>query len=187
MKELVFFLEEESAKALLEKLVQRMQPAREPVPCRFVVFEGKQDLQQNLARKIRCYRNPAAHFFVLQDQDRSDCLELKKRLRAICAGAGRPDTKVRIACRELESFYLGDLAAVEKALGTRGLAKRQGREKFRDPDRLQNPANELEHLTSYNYQKVAGSRAIGEHLDLWNSRSKSYLCLVQSIHAVLQV
>ena len=181
MKELVFFLEEESAKALLEKLIPGMIPDGKTIHFRCVVFEGKQDLQKNLKRKIQGYLRPNANFFVLRDQDRSDCVQVKKSLRAICRSAGQPKTVVRIACRELEAFYLGDLRAVEAALGLNGLARKQQRAKFRDPDRLQNPASELERLTQSAYQKVSGSRAIGEHLDFHTSRSRSFLHLVRSI------
>ncbi len=187
MKELVFFLEEESAKAMLEQLVPRMVPDGVLVQLRCVVFEGKQDLQRNLERKLRGYLRPDAHFFVLRDQDRDDCVILKKKLRSICIKAGRKNSVVRIACRELETFYLGDLRAVEAGLDLVGLSRKQKSAKFRDPDRLQNPALELERLTGNSYQKVAGSRAIGGHLSLADSRSRSYLHLVRSITAAIHL
>lgn len=187
MKELGFFLEEESAKAMLEQLVPRMVPDGVLIQLRCVVFEGKQDLQRNLERKLRGYLRPDAHFFVLRDQDRDDCVILKKKLRTICIKAGRKNSVVRIACRELETFYLGDLRAVEAGLAVAGLSRKQKSAKFRDPDRLQNPAMELERLTAYSYQKVAGSRAIGEHLSLADSRSRSYLHLVRSINAAIHL
>ena len=186
MKELVFFLEEESAKVLLEKLVPRMIPEGEAVHFRCVVFEGKQDLQKNLKRKIQGYLKSDAQFFVLRDQDHSDCVVVKESLRAICRSAGQPKTVVRIACRELEAFYLGDLGAVEAALGLRGLALKQRKAKFRDPDGLQNPARELERLTGFAYQKVAGSRAIGEYVALKDSRSRSFRHLVGSIASAIK-
>ena len=186
MKELVFFLEEESAKALLEKLVPRMVPAGTTVSIRCVVFEGKQDLHRNLEKKLRGYLRPNSHFFIMRDQDRGDCVEIKRDLRSICHLAERPGAVVRIACRELEAFYLGDLRAVEVALGLKDVAKKQRIAKFRDPDRLQNPASELERLTGFAYQKVAGSRVIGEHLDLAASRSRSFRHLVCSIETAIR-
>jgi hypothetical protein len=57
---------------------------------------------------------PDSFFVVLRDQDSGDCLEIKERLMALCGRAGKEDALVRIACRELESFYLGDLKAVER-------------------------------------------------------------------------
>jgi len=121
MRELVFFLEEESAKALLTGLLPRLLPTDRPIETRFIVFEGKQDLDRQIERKLRGYLNRRASFIVLRDQDRADCRKVKRALVARCIEAGRPDTVVRIACRELEAFYLGDLRAVELGLRVGGL------------------------------------------------------------------
>ena len=72
MKELVFFLEEESARVLLEQIVPALVNSEDLIP-RFIVFEGKQDLEKQLHRKLRSYMNPKARFIVLRDQDGSDC------------------------------------------------------------------------------------------------------------------
>jgi hypothetical protein len=53
MKELVFLLEEESAQAMLEGLLLKLLP--EAIGRRFIPFEGKQDLEKQLVRKIRGY------------------------------------------------------------------------------------------------------------------------------------
>ena len=88
---------------------------------------------------------------------------------------------VRVACRELESFYLGDLAAVEKGLGLKGLKKKQQGKKFRNPDALGNPANELFRLTRNTYDKVSGSRAIAPYLNLEINCSTSFKVLLSGI------
>ncbi len=149
---------------------------------RFIPFQGKQDLEKQLVRRIRGYQNPEARFLVLRDQDSNpDCTAVKARLTALCHEAGRSDTVVRIACRELETFYLADLAAVEKGLDLKGLAKHQGSRKFRSPDHLGSPAKELTTLTKGYYQKIGGSRAIGPCLDPSNTRSDSFRNLVAGI------
>lgn len=84
-----------------------------------------------------------AHFIVMRDQDSGDCYQIKDRLLNLSREAGRPNALVRIACKELESFYLGDLNAVEQGLGLTGLARRQQVAKFRNPDSLNNAAEEL--------------------------------------------
>lgn len=63
MRELVFLLEEDSAKALLESLLPRLLSA--DFPCRFIAFEGKQDLERQMVKRIRGYQNPEARFCVL--------------------------------------------------------------------------------------------------------------------------
>lgn len=185
-KELVFLLEEPSAKAMLESLLPRMlNPGIKP---RLLAFEGKQDLEKQMMGKMKGYINPHARFIVMRDQDAApDCRVVKGALLTKCAEAGRQGVAlVRIACHELESFYLADLAAVETGLGIKGLAKHQGTTKFRNPDSLQKPSNELLTLTKQRYQKVAGSRAIGQHLDVGNERSSSFKNLIAGIRRMEQ-
>lgn len=179
MTEIVFFLEEESAKALLETLWSRI--AGETIHPRFVVFEGKQDLHRGLEKKLRGYLNPAARFIVIRDQDNDDCKKVKSSLRSICHKAGHPRALVRIACRELEAFYLGDLKAVELGLEIKGVAAKQSKAKFRKPDELRAPYKELSVLTGNRYQKIAGSRLIARHLDIQNPRSDSFRNLLLAI------
>lgn len=186
MREMVFILEEESAKALLESLVPRI--LHPEIRLRFIPFEGKQDLERQMVKRMRGYLNRQARFIVLRDQDSApDCRALKTRLINCCTQAGRNACSlVRIACRELEAFYLADLSAVEMALGTSKLAKQQGNAKFRAPDRLGSPSGELARLTKNHYQKVAGSREIGKHLDLDNQRSPSFKNLIAGIRRMEQ-
>ena len=51
MKELVFLLEEESAKAMLQGLLPRVLDPR--VQPRLMVFEGKQDLERQMVKRLR--------------------------------------------------------------------------------------------------------------------------------------
>jgi len=183
MTTLVFFLEEPSAKEMLLSILPKILP--EHVVPRFIVFEGKQDLEKQLVRKLKLWRTPNSHFIVLRDQDAGDCRKIKGNLREKCKEAGRPDAIVRIACHELESFYLGDLQAVEKGLAMSGLAKRQNQRKFRQPDNLPNPARELTMLTKKNYQKIAGSRAIGKYLNPEDNRSNSFNVLIKAVRDIV--
>lgn len=181
MTELVFLVEEASAAALLQTLLPRIISSG--IGWRVVPFEGKQDLERQITRRIRAYQNPYAKFIVLRDQDsHPDCRRLKANLLGLCAQSGRQqDCMVRIACTELETFYLADLAAVEAALQVGGLGRHQQNRKFRAPDKLANPSTELRTLTRGRYQKVAGSRILGAVLDLENTRSASFQHLIQGI------
>ena len=181
MKELVFLLEEPSAKAMLESLLPRI--LSEGIVFRCIPFEGKQDLEKQLPRKLRAYQNPLARFIVLRDLDsHPDCAAVKSRLIALCHPSGKLERcLIRLACKELEAFYLADLYAVEKALSLTGLIKHQNSRKFRVPDLLGSPSSELRTLTKQVYEKVAGSRAIGHHLDIENDRSPSFRNLILAI------
>lgn len=184
MSTLVFCLEEPSAREMLGGLVPKLLPSH--VEIRYLVFEGKSDLQKRLGKRLREWQKPDSYFIVLQDQDSADCYQLKQCLCGICRENGHPDTLVRIACHELESWYLGDLAAVEKGLDLSGLSRKQKNRKYRSPDALSNAADELAKLTQRTYQKMAGSRAIGSCLKLSGNRSKSFSVFITGLTRILE-
>lgn len=174
---LVFLLEESSMKAFLEGLLPRLLPP--DVAHRLIPHEGKADLERSIPRKLRAWQDPAARFVVVRDQDSGNCVAVKARLSALCAQAGRPDTVVRIACRELEAWYLADLRAVDAAYGTR-LARRQEKRKYRAPDTLGTPSKELRALVP-TFGKVDGGRRLGPLVDLDNVRSPSFAHFVRAV------
>ena len=183
MSELVILLEELSARTMLEGLLPRLLP--ETIPVRYIVFEGKSDLDAQIIRRLQHYRVHDAKFVVLRDKDADDCRAVKAGLVEKCREAHRPETLVRIACHELESWYLADLAAVEQALDVRGLAASQNKRKYRQPDTLANAAEELTKLTQHRYQKVGGSRAIGRCLDINNTRSRSFEVFIAGLRRLV--
>ncbi|ASK99451.1 DUF4276 family protein [Xanthomonas citri] len=184
MRELVFLLEEPSARAMLESLLPRL--LSEDIQYRLIAFEGKQDLEKQLERRIRGYQNPLARFIILRDLDsHPDCRAVKQNLLEICRLSGKIQfCLVRIACTELETFYLGDLAAVGMALQMSRLVSHQNNRKFRSPDAIGNPSKELKVITGNRYQKVAGSREIGKYLQLDNTRSASFHNLVTGVKRI---
>ena len=170
MSTLVFLLEEESAKNMLLPVVKELVP--EEIPVQYIIFSGKQDLERQLVKKIRFWCDPGSRFIILRDKDSGDCGVIKQRLLALAQESGKADDcLVRIACHELESFFLGDLAAVAQGLHMPAVANMQDKQKFRTPDALANAAEELNKLTKGKYSKLAGSRAIGPHLKLDGSHS----------------
>ena len=184
MKTLVFCLEEPSAREMLKGVRPRLLP--EDIDIRSLVFEGKQDLQKQLEQRLRGWQKPESHFIVLQDKDSHDCLSVKRKLQDLCARAGQREALVRIACHELESFYLGDLQAVEQGLGMKGLVAQQRSRKYIAPDALANAAEELKKLTRGRYQKILGSRSIGLHMDLeGGNRSHSFNVLIKGIRRLV--
>lgn len=181
MSEIVFLLEEPSAEAMLKGFLPGILP--EGVGTRYIVFDGKQDLEKQLVRRMRGYLFPGARFVVLRDQDANDCRIIKDGLAAKCIDAGKKDALVRIACHEIESWYLADLAAVEKALGAKGLARLQNKKPYRSPDSLPAPSRKLSEIAP-KYQKVGGSRAIGPYLDPNNTRSRSFSNFVTGVKKI---
>jgi hypothetical protein len=178
---LVFLLEEPSMQAALEGILPRLIPG---VWFQCVPHEGKQDLEKSVPRKLRGWREPGVRFIVVRDQDSADCHDVKNILVALCQEAKRPDTLVRVACRELEAWFLGDLQAVERGLGIENLACRQGKTRYREPDHNGNPFQELRRLVP-TYQKVSGARRIGSHLTLDHPRSHSFAIFLQGIRRIV--
>ena len=181
MKTLVFFVEGPSEEELLRALRMRLLPP--DVKMEIKRFHGKQDMEANLVRRIRGWQKPDSAFVILRDQDAGDCERIKEKLVALCrqGGKGEREYLVRIACRELESFFLGDLTAVEQGLGLKHLGAKQSKQKFRDPDRLRNPADELAQLLGRPYRKIADARAIAPCLDLDRNTSRSFNALISGI------
>lgn len=179
MKPLVFLLEEPSAQDALEGFLPSILPAGAEV--RFLVFEGKQDLEKRMVRTMRAWQQPEARFVVMRDQDSGDCKQIKQSLLNRCREAGRADRSViRIACRELESWFVGDWAAVGNAFSVPKLAALSGKALYRDPDRLTKPVNELRKVIP-TYQKRDGARRIGPYLNLDSNRSNSFLVFVEAV------
>jgi hypothetical protein len=187
MKTIAFFLEEPSAKAMLEGFIKAhfaIDP-QEYTLC-YSVYEGKQDLENHLERRLKGWRTPNTVFVIMRDQDSGDCRVIKQKLLKKCSAAGRPNAIVRIACRELESFYLGDPAAVEKGLEVSNIVKRSNRKIFNEPDKIDMPSKALKTITKNKYQKIDGSRRISPFLNPGINRSHSFKVLYQSLCQILQ-
>ena len=171
MKELVILVEERSAKELLDGLLPRLIPDDWKFRC--IPFEGKQDLEKGMGRKLRAWRNSEARFVVLRDQDSGDCQTVKQNLMKLCCDAGKKDVLVRIACRNLESWIVGDLPVFAQVFSAPSADKAKNKAKFRNPDDLGNAVAELRKFVP-TYQKLDGARRMGEHLYPTNNKSHSF-------------
>ena len=112
MTKLVFLVEEPSMADLLDGLLPRLFPA---LRFQCVPHDGKQDLEKSIPRKLRAWREPGVRFVVARDQDSADCRQVKARLIELCRNGGRSDALVRVVCRELEAWYVGDPEALVQA------------------------------------------------------------------------
>ena len=154
MKELVFLLEEPSMREFLNVLLPRLLPAN--VVFKLIAHEGKRDLEKSIPRKLRAWQNPNAHFIILHDQDSRNCVELKESLSSLCQQVlFSQNVTIRIVCRELESWFLGDFQAIEKTYPCK-LPKNKA--KYRDPDKIDYPKEVLKRLVK-TYQPRSGARA----------------------------
>jgi hypothetical protein len=179
---MVFLLEEPSMKVFLDSLLLRLFPMwREGVDFLCVKHEGKSDLDKSIPIKLRAWKEPNICFVIVRDNDSADCIATKAKLHTMCKAAGRPDTLIRLVCQELESWYLGDLEALDKAFGT-SLNTPQNRKRFAHPDERQKPSGDLKRLIPH-FQKVGGAHAVSRHVSLESSsnRSHSFQVFVEGI------
>lgn len=169
IKRLVFLVEGKSERALIYSLMPRLLGEKK-LYYRCLSFEGKNDLKKRMAYKLQSWNYDDMFFIILCDRDDEDCKTLKNTLLSIIAKSGNKNIVVRIAVRELESWYLGDLDSVVKALSLKGFNKAH----YPDPDNIRRkPSLELEIITKGLYQKVSGSREIGKHITLDENKNTS--------------
>ncbi len=171
MKNLVFLLEEPSAKDLLQGLLPKLVP--NGISIYYLIFEGKQDLEGQLVKKLRGWQLPDSAFIVLRDQDAAECLAVKKKLADLVAESSRRPALVRVACRELEAWIVGDWQAVAQAFNRPLLAAQSTKEAYRDPDKLVRPVEALRRFIP-EYQKREGARRIGVLLNPARNLSGSF-------------
>lgn len=164
---LVIFTEEESMEVTLRALLPKLGIA----DFQIVTFQGARDLETSLTRRIRLWRDPRARFLVIRDNDNGDCRARKQRLMDLIASAGATRrAKVRIVMQELEAWFLGDPAALEKA----GLLAPGSRPAWlRNPETEAQPVSRLKRLDP-GYGKVTGARRIAPHLDPRRNQARSF-------------
>jgi Domain of unknown function (DUF4276) len=182
---LIFLLEEPSMQTVLETILPKLIPEQITYIC--IAHQGKQDLTKSIPKKIKAFSfKPETKFVIVHDQDSHDCKQLKADLLQLCEQAGKPDAMIRIICHELESWFLGDLAAVEQAynLKPQSLSKKQSQNKFRDPDRLNSAKEELKKLVS-EYYPGTHSREIAPYLSLTDNKSRSFQVFLDGINKIL--
>ena len=147
---------------------------------------GKSDLLKSLRRKVKAYPNfpLPVKLIVLHDQDSNDCIALKNRINGIIdeVNPGQPRL-IRIACHELENWYLGDPDAIEQVYPTFKADRVRNRTIFRMPDRVVG-SNELERLIP-DFAKTEASRIIPVHMNTTSNRSVSFGHFVSGVKRFL--
>ena len=177
MGRVVFLLEERSIKTLLNGLL----PVLFPDLCFLCIsHEGKNDLERSIPRKLRAWNNQGGRFVIVRDNDGSDCIALKHRLRLLCQGTGHEDALVRIVCQELEAWYLGDPVALAKAFGNNNLRRIARQPRFRNPDARAKPSTDMRRLCP-EYQKISGARRMAEWLTGDANGSASFNVFIDGI------
>lgn len=180
---LVFLLEEPSMKYLLDELLPRILP--ENVEFQTIPHKGKQALERSIPRKLRGWTEPGdVRFVILHDQDTKDCVKLKQDLMALCAGTGKA-VLIRIACQEMESWYFGDVNALALAYDRPKLRQLSSQRKYRIPDDIPTPKEELYKLIP-EHQQIADARRVAPYMAIENNTSISFQQFISGIRRFVQ-
>ncbi len=157
MKKFIFLLEETSMKEFLKRFLPRAFPG---IDFLCIKHEGKQDLEKSIPRKLKAWGEKEAEFIIIRDNDNAECIIIKKRLQELCRKAGCPDSLIRLACQELESWYLGSLLVLAEAYNIRKVLSLANKSKYRYPDQLSSPSNELKKIIPW-FGKIECARKMG--------------------------
>lgn len=178
-----FLLEEPSMEIALREVLPKILPKgyRLGSNCFLRPHAGKVDLQNSIARKIKVFSHfhETVKVVIVHDQHSDDCKRLKKSLLKICSQNGSCEVLIRVVCKELESWFLGDLNAIHKAYPSLHITSDM-RKKFCDPDKFTNAADELKKLLKA-VSKGKASREIAPYMDITANRSESFSQFVTGI------
>ena len=175
---IVFLLEEKSMEALLNEILPQILGNE---PFLLIPHEGKGDLLQSIPRKLKGWPREDTSFVIVHDQDANDCMQLKEKILDICKPYNRK-VLVRIVCRELESWYFGDLDAVEAAYG-KSLKSLRNRSKYRIPDIIIDPKSAIKKVLP-ELTQIDGARRIGKHMLIDKNSSHSFHVFVDGVRSI---
>lgn len=195
-----FLLEEPSAEVALKAILPKILSS--DVTFDFLIFEGKDDLLNNLSARLKGYRwiPDDWRIIVLVDKDREDCRELKAKLEMAAHEAnfmtkssaipgGGFQVVNRLAIEELEAWFFGDIEAMRAAY-PRISVNLQSQARYRNPDAISGGTYEaLERLLiQKNYyrerlHKPTVAQNIAQHMEPNRNRSKSFKVFVDGLKA----
>lgn len=179
------FTEELSCKSLVDRIV----PGLLPKGADFHVYDhqGKQDLEQALKSTVPSIsRIPDSRILITIDQDNSNCKQLKVKLLNLIEGKCLCPYMIRIICRKLECWYLGDLQAIKAAYPRFDPDKHTHASAFRNVDNIQNaPEKMLKIVPELNKReylpKLEFSRKVSAHLNIDRNTSTSFRHFVSAV------
>jgi hypothetical protein len=189
MKVLHIFTEEPSAKNVFSALLKKILP--DGVSYRIYSHQGKQDLEKALRTSLPSIsKMPGAKILVTRDQDSDDCVLLKQRLDDIIRNNISCDYYIRIVCKELEAWFLGDLNAISNAYPRFIPVKYSSKSTFRDVDKISSPSKYLlkivpELKKKSTLPKMIVSETIAPHLSIDKNRSKSFMNTLAAINKLV--
>jgi len=196
-------VEEPSAEAALRYLLPKI--AQEKIPAHIINMRNKDNLLRKLPARLQAYRNridkgERLRIVVLVDRDNEDCVRLKNKLEIMARAAklptkSSPDAQGgfvvlnRIVVEELESWFLGDPAALRRAFPSLPRPNSSAKP-FQNPDNGGTWETLHRFLKKYgiyrnSYPKIEAARRISQHMEISENRSKSFQTFVSGMKTVL--
>lgn len=189
MKTLHIFTEEQSAKNVFETIVPPLLP--NDVTLRVYQHQGKQDLEKAIKKTVPSISKiPGSVILITQDQDNDDCKVVKQRIIDLLDNKCACIYSVRIVCRELESWFLGDLHAIQRAYPRFRIDNHIHKSEFKNVDAIQKPNNYLlriipEYSGRDKLPKLETSEKISKFLDINNNTSESFKQTLLAIRTLI--
>jgi hypothetical protein len=174
---LEILVEEKSMGAFLEVFLPKLLPTGFSLNenCFVRTHNGKQDLQKKIPTILKSYKRYPfpVRLMVIHDQDSANCIELKNKIiDLIEKNSERINYLVRIACKELENWYLGDLESIEHVYPNSKASSHLNKAKFRNPDLL-NGTEEMEKF-SIEFSKINCAREMAKVISISKNKSHSF-------------
>jgi len=205
MVRLEILVEEPSAEEALRHLLPELLRGR--ARAKVINLGSRYKLLKVLGDRLAAYRRRIddgedLRIVVLVDRDDDDCEKLKAQLERLSAAAGLPtksrpnaDGRIlvlnRIVVEELESWFIGDTAALRAAFPKlSAMSSTFGM--FRSPDNVAGGTWESLHrflkkhgIYQSSYPKVDAARRIAPHMEAAVNRSTSFRHFVIGVEAIL--
>lgn len=140
---IIFLVEDYSMRKFLEGILPRLNLEAHQFEIKH--HRGKEDLLSHLALIVPSLSKRAQQIIVIIDQDQQDCLTLKNKIKEKMAWSNCK-YQIRIACYELEAWFLGDFAAIAKCSPKFKASFFQDKKKYRDIDHIPKPSRVLEEI-----------------------------------------
>jgi hypothetical protein len=190
---IVFLVEDYSMRQFLDGILPRLGFDEH-------IFEikhhrGKEDLISHLDKIIPSLSKRAQQIIVIIDQDKKDCVALKNEIEEKMAHCSCKH-KIRIACYELEAWFLGDMAAIEKCSPRFKARSFQGKKKYRDVDNIEKPSTVIAKIVPDWNDKYASkpkfAQTIAQFVSLERqnlkqaNRSNSFHVLLETLFSLLR-
>ncbi len=192
MSGLHIFTEELSAKICFNSLLAKLAPQVGCKKVKVYSHEGRLGLMRALRTTLPAIsRREGASILVTIDQDKSDCEELKEKLEEILREKCECAYKIRIVCKELEAWFLGDLDAIAKAYPRFDPSHYRTKAKMRDVDGIVQSHQMLlkiipEYRGEKHFSKTEVSEKISAHLSLDSNTSTSFQNTILAIRSLIK-